>query len=548
MLENIYIKNVALIPELELNFSPNLNILSGETGAGKSIIIDSINFVSGGRVTADFVRRDADMASVTALFSVAKTTATYLSRQDIPIEDDNKIIIKRTINKEGKTTLRINGKTAPLATLKNLNIIDIHGQFEHQFLLNEKHHMNLLDQFCPSNMPWLKAQLSETINDYKAVNERITQIESQNSNIVTLQEDIEELDSLNITTGEEEEILKEIKYLSNYRQIGEAITNSLDMLAHEDGAEDKIGKATKYLAGIAEHLENEAILQELENISMQLQEIVISLSHQNVEFDQNRLAELEGRLSILHQAKRKYKMELEEILAHHQNLKKQLQEIEGASIEITKLKNSRKILQDSIIEACKNLTDMRTEAKTVLEAKIINNLQELGMENVRFEIDIQKKSTFGPAGNDMVAFLISPNLGEELKPLAKIASGGEMSRVMLSLKIVLSQDTGLNTFVFDEIDTGVSGRTAQKVAHKLHLLAKEKQILCITHLPQIAAVASTHFLIEKTATTKDTTTTVQTLIGEEITKELARLIGGAEITDNTMAAARELKEMAKNLV
>ena len=549
MIEQLHIKDVTLIHNAEINLSPMLNILSGETGAGKSIVIDSINFVMGGKAHSGFVRRGCDYASVSALLYINSSyTISFLKDKGIDIEDDNKILIVRTCNASGKTNLTINTKPMPLAILKVIcaQTIDIHGQFEHQFLLDEKQHINLLDKFCTSEMDNIKKELNKTIDLYKQNNDSISMLETKNKDAEELRYEIEELLELSLKSGEEEKVLEELKYLSNFRDVKENTNEARFLLNLENGARDKITKAIRHLKNIEGISKVNPIIETLESVNINLEEICRDLSIDSEAFDINRLQQLEERLGVLHQVKRKYKMEIEDIITYTQDLKLQLDEIENSETILIELKQQRKNLQKFIVNYCEKLTQMRTIAKKLLEEQVIENLKDLGMKNVQFEINIEKKQTFSTNGNDIVNFLISANLGEPLRPIAKVASGGEMSRIMLSLKIVLSQTNTIETFVFDEIDTGVSGRAAQMVANKLHILSQKKQILCISHLPQIASMADTHFLIEKLSYNNTTATNINMIKDTQIIEELARLIGGTKITENTLTAAKEMKDMANN--
>lgn len=544
MIEQLYIKNVTIIEELEMNFAPGLNILSGETGAGKSIIMESVAFILGGRLSSDFIRRGREMASVSALVLVNPENLDFLSNFDIPMEEDKKLLITRTITSSGKNNLRINGKSFPMAILKEIGslLVDIHGQFEHHNLINQAKHIHLLDKFCDLDEP--KADLAKNLDEYKKLNDEIKKIETEQENIDNLREILEELDKLDLKPGEEEEIANRITYLNNHKEIGEGIAEAAELLGEDNSALGQISKALRVLRKI-EHLDDNVstTIENLENINTQLAELIGKLSPDD-SFDANELAELEARINTIYSVKRKYKKETEELLAYHKETAEELSLIEGGQLSLDKLKSRLKSTGEQVINICNRITSLRQIAKELLETEIVKNLVELNMENVKFSVSLEKKQTFSPNGNDIVEFLISPNLGEPLKPLAKIASGGEMSRVMLALKVVLSHANTIQTFVFDEIDAGVSGRTAQKVALKLRDLAETKQILCITHLPQIAAMANEHFLIEKRTKEDSTYTTITPLKGDAAIGELARLIGGTQITENTLTAAKEMKQMA----
>ena len=552
MLEILNIKNVTIIDQQEVEFSHGLNILSGETGAGKSIIIDSIGFIMGTKISKDFIRRDQETAEVTALVTLeSEATIDFIKSVGVPVDEDNKILIARTISNNGKSSLRINGKMVTLAILKEISAmaIDIHGQFEHQFLIDQNKHIVLLDRFCGDEMEEYKKSLADSIDKYKDISKIIKQTEDEQTTkkLENLRYDKEQIENLNLKPNEEEELHNKIKILNSHKDLITDTNKALELLSSELGAINQINTALRLVTGISNiDSTKQSLVDILDSVGLQLGDVVMQLSKDFSDLDIDTLAFLEERLTHIYDIKRRYGKNIEEILNYHEKISKEIEIIELNQAELNKLKTERANLQETIVADCEKISALRKKIADFLEKEIETSLVDLGMQNVIFKINIEKKQSFGSSGNDNIAFLISPNKGEPLKPLAKIASGGEMSRVMLSIKAALSSANNIETFIFDEIDTGVSGRTAQKVAEKLAIISKEKQILCITHLPQIAAMADRHFLIEKNTVKNETLSSIKMLDENSIISEIARLIGGATITDTTLIAAKEMKEMAKS--
>ena len=538
MIERLTIKNIAIIEEVNIEFGASLNVISGETGAGKSIIIGALAFLLGAKVPIS-IRTGTDSGEISGVFSIGKNIREEINEL-VDIDEDDKIIITRTIS--SKNSLKINGKIQPLSILREISpfLIDIHGQFEHSFLINESKHIGLLDWFCPKEMIEIKEEVSKTIDNYKEINEKLLKLKEKTSDerIELLKEYIEEFNTLNLKKGEEEDISKKLKLLHNHKENAENISKATSLVYYESLG--KISEAKKLLKTTP--YENR-----LEEIRISIEELGRELKNTNLSLDVNLLSDLENRFLEIQKLKRKHRREYDELLTYHGQLSEELNEISNTEKLIENLNTKKANIQKKIFSLCDILYNFRLEAKKLLENSITANLKDLNMPNVVFNISIEKKQSVNKEGNDSVAFLISTNLGEDLKPLAKVASGGEMSRVMLALKCTLAKNNKTQSFVFDEIDTGVSGRTAQKMAEKIALLGKEKQILCISHLPQIAAMADDHFLIEKLQEKSKTETTVKKLEEIEITNELARLIGGAKITNNTLNAATEMINLAKSL-
>ena len=559
MLENIRIKNVALIEESDIKFKGGLNILSGETGSGKSMIIDSINFALGGRVNRDFIRKDTESARVEALFSGNEYINSILSENGIETEDDFSVIITRTFNTSGKSVCRINGTMVTAGAVKNISeyLIDIHGQHEHQSLLNPKKHIFLLDKFCGVALDEKLEVLGVLYSQYKSVLKSIDELNgdemqrAQRMDMLYFQK--EDIENAKLKVGEEEELTERRKVLSNLEKVVRLAGNSLELLYEGSlngvSATDNISDALyniQTLADIDPSISH--ISENLSTVSALLDDVCHELKacFRNAESDPEELMRIDERLNMIYSLKRKYGKSIAEILEFYNRIVKELEFMENSEEILSKLYLEKSKLEDEINLICKEISDIRKEKALIIESEIEKELKDLEMKNAIFKINIKDKEMFTSKGKDNVEFLISANMGEELKPLSRIASGGEMSRVMLALKSILSEVDTIDTFIFDEIDTGVSGRTAQKVAEKMSNVSKKNQIICITHLPQIASMADNHLLIEKYTENNRTTTDVIQLSNEESISEICRLMGGVTITDATIQAAKDMKLQADN--
>lgn len=560
MLEYLHIKNVALIDEQTINFNEGLNILTGETGAGKSMVIDSINFVLGEKVSKDFIRNGQESALVEILFFL-KDNKVIEAIKDMDIELDayNSLIISRELNKSGRTVCKINGRVSTIIMVKEISslLIDIHGQHQHQSLLNPSKHIVLLDQFCTEEFFKLKHKLNEQYHEYKNIQNTINQLigdESQRQQkIDILQYQVNEIENANLKVDEEENLLQQRKILASTEKLSKGLEEINILLNGDEFNSDgvisqigRIGTLLKDLSSIDSSLDEVSKLAD--TVELQLDEMLLEIRHYNKEIDHNpeSLYEIETRLDLIYNLKKKYGSNIKEILNYYTKTKNQLDFILNSEEQLKKLNKDLKSKEKNIIELCQKISDARKSKADEVQKQIEDTLIDLEMKSAKFKIQIDKRENFTDNGWDKVEFLISANRGETLKPLSKIASGGEMSRVMLAIKTVLADIDNIETLIFDEIDTGVSGRTAQKVAEKMKYISNNHQILCITHLPQIAAMADSHYLIEKKEQNNRTVTQVFDLTSEQSVSELARLIGGATITNATITAAKEMKELAKS--
>ncbi|MEA5084274.1 MAG: DNA repair protein RecN [Lachnospiraceae bacterium] len=557
MLLGLHIKNVALIEEAEIEFGKGLNVLSGETGAGKSMIIDSINFVLGERTSKDFVRRGQAKAQVEAEFEI-KDSNILRSIEEIGIEaDDNIVIIQRTMTADGKSTNRVNGTSVTAGMLKQISegLIDVHGQHEHQSLLNSARHMDILDKFCGEEIEQYKTDLGVGIKEYKSVLTQIKALDGdedeRQKKIEALEFKINDIQDAELKDGEEETLFERKTYLNNIEKITKYTHSAMELLYlgsdEEMSAADKIAQAIEEVSNL-KHMDQECqqIYDELNEVATSLDEAIRKFKKYCDEIftDPEELNNIEERLDIIYRLKKKYGSTVEEVLAFKQKAQKELDFITHSEEELKKLFIKKADIFSRIKAYCKNMTDLRLKTAQKLEQDIEKQLKELEMKNASFKIVVKQKDTFNSKGCDNVEFMICANLGEELKPLAKIASGGEMSRVMLAMKTVVADAETIDTFIFDEIDTGVSGKTAARVGEKMAAIGKTRQIICITHLPQIAAMADSHFLIEKSVKGEKTVTEITALNYNGTVKELSRLMGGGEAGDLVTKAAEEMKNNA----
>lgn len=559
MLEKLYVKNFILIDEIEVNFKNGLNVLSGETGAGKSIVIGSLNFVLGGKADKTIVKKGCDTAEVSALIYVENNnTLNILKSMDIEIDDDNYILLKRTFNNKGKSYCKINGSPATVSMVRNIasHLVDIHGQHDHQSLLNPKSHITLLDRLCEKELSEPMAQLSMLYNQYKEITRVLREIDINDRDIADRVElykyQIDEITSANLKIGEDEELHERRKILSNSNKLHRLVDDSLNYISRssEANAMDCISYAIDNLNTIAEIDEDKTELaDDLHNVYAYMEDIINKLSHyaDTIESNPEELSIVEDRLQLIYDLKKKYGSTIEDINKFKENVAKKLEKIENSEELLKEYLLKKQYITSKIQKICLQITQIRKEKSTNIENNIKDILRDLSMPNAEFKVTIEPKDGFDKNGSDLVEFMFSANIGEDIKPLSKIASGGEMSRVMLALKTVLADVDNIETFIFDEIDTGISGRAAQKVAEKMLIVAKKHQILCITHLPQIAAMADYNFVIEKIVENYTAKTIILELSPDKVYNEIAGLIGGTAITNVTVDAAKEMKILANKL-
>lgn len=549
MLLDLQVKNLALIEKAAVSFSEGLNILTGETGAGKSIIIGSVNMALGGKVPKDMIRQGADYASVELIFSVdEEEKRERLKGLDVELPEDGTLIISKKIM-PSRSVSKVNDETVTAGRLKEITslLIDIHGQHEHQSLLYKSKHLQILDSYVKSQSVVLKEKVSDMYHKYQELLRKLDDMnmdqESRLREADFLRYEIEELDNARLKEGEEEELTVQYRRLVNAQKIMESLSAAYQAI---DG--EQIGTALKQVAQAAEYDEALAgIRDQLYDAEAILSDAAHDITGYMDEFsfDGEQFEQVEKRLDFIHNLQTKYGNTVGEIKEQLEKKKKRLEELENFDLVKEKLEKDFEKTRNQLEELCGQLSDVRKKAAKVLTKEIRQGLEDLNFIDVQFEMEFRKLEQYTAGGYDEAEFLISTNPGLPMRPLGDVASGGELSRIMLAIKAVLADTDDIPSLIFDEIDTGISGRTAQKVSEKMAYIARNHQVICITHLPQIAAMADAHFEIAKAAAGGSTTTTIRQLDGEETVKELARLLGGARITDAVLDNAREMKELAQ---
>jgi DNA repair protein RecN (Recombination protein N) len=555
MLSELSIANFAIIESLSISFEKGLTVLTGETGAGKSIIIDAIHLLVGGRGSSDFVRHGEERAEIEGLFLLENASTVYDKAQELGIRiEDDMVVLRREITKSGKSVCRINGKLVTIAILREMggSLVDIHGQHEHQELMDESKHLFLLDQFGSkqittslSEYEQIFAQYEQAVRKLKSLNDNEQQV-AQRVDLYQFQ--LNEIVQAQLQLDEDEKLMDEKKRLSNFEKIFESVQTSYNALKDEQKGLDWISLVMGEMETAAElNPEYKDMAETVSNSYYMLEEVAGSLRGQldNLEYDPQRINEIEDRLNEINGLKRKYGQTISGILEYGAKIEEELETLLNKETHIDQLKKVISSLKKDLIIEGNELTSLRKKLAAQLTNAIHNELKQLYMQKTVFEVKINSGETFiSKTGMDEVEFYLSTNPGEPLKPLSKIASGGELSRIMLALKSIFSEHREITSIIFDEVDTGVSGRVAQAIAEKIHKVSTDSQVLCISHLPQVAAMADTHLYIEKETQEGRTKTRVKELDHEGKIKEIGRMISGVEITDITKKHAQELLETA----
>lgn len=558
MLEKLIISNIALISHLEVDLKNGLIVLTGETGAGKSIIIDSVNLVLGERANRDLIAANKSKAKVEAFFSIADNSSLKTILDEMQLEYEDEVVLMREITTAGKSLCRVNGEVVSLASLKRIadTLVDVHGQHAHQSLLDPKKHMSMIDEFGGD-------EIKKACDRMQTLYKKRTEIERKlNSNFVSPQErerridvlsyQINEIEKAELRIGEEEEITSELSMLSNAERIKEALQMSAQFLLGEQSAVDAVNSASAVLSKITDfssaysdiHERLQTLYYELQDASLQLSDM-----NENFEFSEGRLNELETRLDYINSLKRKYGGSIETILNFQLDCENELNKLIGSEQNRQELSAELEKIDKEYWTVSNDVSDLRKNYAHLLCESVTQQLHELSMVNARFDYVNEKTSDKPhPNGNDSIEFVFSANAGEPMRSLAKIASGGEISRIMLGIKTVCAAQDSIPTLIFDEIDSGISGITATKVGEKMNRIAKSHQVLCITHLAQIAAFADAHMLVEKFTVDGETHSSLRLLSDDERTVELARIIGSADADEsavnfakNLIAASRKIK-------
>lgn len=553
MLVHLHVKNLALIEEAEVEFGPGLNILTGETGAGKSILLGSMQLILGGKTSRNMIRENADYALVELLFQLENPRVLKkLEALDL-YPEEGQILLSRKIM-DGRSISKINGETCTVGQMKAAAacLLDIHGQHEHQSLLYRDKQLEILDSYGRAQIFPQKTLVEEAYRQYRKSLEELNSLdideEQRNREMAFLEFEVTEIENAALTAGEDEELERQYKKLSNARKIMEVLQTVHTITGYENGAGDMTGTALREMAKVTQYDEElESLSQTLNEADSLLNDFHRELSSylDDLVFDEETFYQVERRLDLINNLKAKYGQEISGILSYRDKQIEKLEKLRKYEEYFQAAKEKVQKAEEKLEEASYELSKIRQEYKEQLEKKVVQGLKDLNFLDVDFAIRFDRRKNYTPNGFDDVEYEISTNPGEMRKPLGQIVSGGELSRIMLALKAILADRDEIETLIFDEIDTGISGRTAQKVSEKMAVIGKHHQVLCITHLPQIAAMADTHFEIEKHVKGSETTTQIHPLNEEDSVKELARLLGGAEITAAVLENAKEMKELAQ---
>ena len=546
MLSLLHIENIAVIECADITFDAGFNILTGETGAGKSIVIDAISAILGERAYRDMIRTGTNKASVRAVFTGVPEFSWFA---DNGVEYDSETIIQREGYLDGKNVCRVNGTLVTVSILRKLGIqlINIHGQHDSASLFDENNHLQFLDAFAENQS--LIDEYAEKFSQVSQLRKEIERLHMDESEklrrMETLRYQINEISKANLQAGEDEALEQRRKVLQNAEKLSDGIHTAVDCLYggdDTDGASALLAEAERELARLVRYTDayNE-LHDKVADLMYQVQDVAEELRYarDDLSYSADELEQIESRLDVIHRLRRKYGATCEDILNYLDDAQKELDEIEFADDHVERLKLKCQKAEEQAWDAAIALREQRKRAAEELSARILTELAQLDMPKVQFSCNFTE-TELTPIGADTVAFYMSANAGEALKPMSKVASGGELARIMLAMKNVLAEQDQVATLIFDEVDTGVAGRAAQKVAEKLRSVAKTKQVLCVTHLPQLAALANTHLLIAKEERQGRTYTSVTPLDLEGRKRELARIIGGANITETTLKSAEEM--------
>lgn len=551
MLLELSIKDFAIIEQLDVSFKQGMTVLTGETGAGKSIIIDAVGLLAGGRGSVDFVRTGTDKAVLQGVFDISEIENTKTVLTNLGIEPSDDLVITRDLFKTGRSVCRVNGTIVNLNSLKLVGqtLIDIHGQNEHQELMDSEKHLALLDQYDENAVGAIREKYQATFTEYSKLNNQLNKSRQNehewNQRVDMLQFQVDEIQSANLEQGEDDELEKRREQLINFQSISDALATSFQILEGDDdvSAIDQIGSVMQELQGISDYDEEyQQMSEEVQNAYYALEDVTnrVRSSIDAMEWNSAELDEVEQRLEVIRQLKKKYGNSITEIINYLQKIEIELNEMTGSGRDLNDLSEMVEQRYQEVKKLGLQLTKVRQEMAVSLEQAIREQLSGLYMEKTQFKVQFTPKKIPDHEGFDEVEFLIQPNPGEELKPLAKIASGGELSRIMLALKTIFARNEGVTSIVFDEVDTGVSGRVAQAIADKIHEISLHSQVLCISHLPQVAARADHQLHVAKKVVGGRTMTRLTILNDEGRVNEIAKMLAGVNITELSLEHAREL--------
>ena len=555
MLIHLHVKNLALIEDIEVEFGPGLNILTGETGAGKSVLLGSMQLILGGRTARDMIRTGASCALVELLFQVENKKAEQALNSLGIFTEEGQVLLSRKIM-DGRSINKINGETCTVGQMKAAAecLLDIHGQHEHQSLLYQEKQLEILDAYGREKIRPAKEAVRQSYEEYRkymrALKELDTDEEQRNREKAFLEFEISEIEKAHLVPGEDEELETLYRRLNNGKLILETLQSVHSLTGYDSGqgAGEAVGTGVRELLRVTEYdTQLESMAETLQEIDGLLNDFNRELSSyvEDLSFDDETFYETEKRLYQINGLKAKYGRTIEEILEYQNTQQQKLEKLARYEENFLEARQNLKKAEEQLEKDSYVLSEIRKDYSKTLTEKIIEGLRDLNFLDVKFRIDFQRKQEFTDNGYDSIEYEISTNPGESVKPLGRIVSGGELSRIMLAIKAILADRDQIETLIFDEIDTGISGRTAQKVSEKMAVIGSCHQVLCITHLPQIAAMADTHFEIEKHQKGSETITEIHPLGERESVRELARLLGGAQITPAVLGNAREMKELAQ---
>ena len=549
MLLEISIKNFAIIQSISLNFEEGMTVLTGETGAGKSIIIDAMNMMLGARATTDVIRHGAPKAEIEGLFSLENSRILQEIFDEQGLELSDEIIIRREILQNGRSISRVNGQMVNLSVLKAIGqqLVDIHGQHDQEELMRPHRHIQMLDEFGDTDFFELKEAYQTSFDDYRQMRKQVLDIKKNQlehkARIEMLEFQMAEIEAANLKAGEDVTLNQERDKLLNHKNIADTLTNAYSMLDNEEFSSlANVRSAMNDMEGLEEYdpeyREISSSLSEsyyvLEDITKRLESIIDDL-----DFDGNRLMQVESRLDLIHTITRKYGGSVDDVLLYFEKITDEYNLLTGNNLSSEDMEVELKKLEKNLVDLAGQVAQARHHLAQDLEAEIKQELQDLYMEKAQFQVRFTN-GKFSREGNESVEFYISTNPGEDFKPLVKVASGGELSRLMLAIKSAFSRKEGKTSIVFDEVDTGVSGRVAQAIAQKIHKIGQHGQVLAISHLPQVIAIADNQFFIEKVSDENSTVSTVRLLSLEERVEEVAKMLAGEDVTEAALTQAREL--------
>lgn len=554
MLLNLSISNFAVFENESINFENGFNVFTGETGSGKSVLIEALSMILGERSSKDLIRKGKNSALIEAVFdiSVYEEVQNCLKKLNIEIDPEDCLIIAREILDNGKSISKINGRTVPLSSLKEIGslLIDIYGQFGHESLFKKENHILLLDSLIQKDLNPLMSEYSRYYGNYQKIINEIDLLNkkliNKDNKIEQLQYEIDEIDEAGLKEAEEEELLKEIKKLSNMKELQGSLYEATNILNSSNGLNNVysiLNKIKAYDEALESFLQRlDILLDEIQYINYDLRDY-----SEKLDLDENKLNIIESRMSLINRLKRKYGFTIDKIIEYRNESEKELKILKEAEYNLSVLLKEKNILNNKLEELSEKISDKRKKAAELLESRLLIELNDLNMKNIMFKVHFERKEHYSFDGIDDIEFLISTNVGSDLNSVQKVVSGGEASRIMLAFKKISSDIESMQTLVFDEIDSGISGRTAQMAGIKMNFISEKHQVICVTHSPQIASISNNHYLIEKNVVGENTLSSVKKLNDENKVYEIARLLSGMKITEKSLNNAKELIDSSKSV-